>query len=261
MASPLLWETPGAAPVFVPACGSGTGVLSRLQPSQQHGADSAPAFGQIIVSDEPPRIMVEHAVRFVLLQSPDQRGFPCSRTKAANARTRCLLNMGLSQGNAGHSQQPLSFFCLQQLKGWHHDLSLHPSFLHPAHGGSRCTRSTPARRGPCPFPRRNTSGPPFGTRQGRPLLKVRNRIVSAKIRAHGHGDDDAQPTERMGGDKRQDGKPERFLKIAFGIVLSGKPDPHGLCGVIPFGYGGAFKGADGVPGFLGKNGEAEEPLS
>lgn len=76
----------------------------------------------------------------------------------------------------------------------------------------------------------------------------------------GMGDDDAQPTERMGGDKRQDGKPERFLKIAFGIVLSGKPDPHGLCGVIPFGYGGAFKGADGVPGFLGKNGEAEEPL-
>lgn len=51
-----------------------------------------------------------------------------------------------------------------------------------------------------------------------------------------------------------------FLKIAFGIVLSGKPDPHGLCGVIPFGCGGAFKGADGVPGFLGKNGEAEEPL-
>lgn len=76
----------------------------------------------------------------------------------------------------------------------------------------------------------------------------------------GMGDDDAQPTERMGGDKRQDGKPERFLKIAFGIVLSGKPDPHGLCGVIPFGCGGAFKGADGVPGFLGKNGEAEEPL-
>ena len=35
----------------------------------------------------------------------------------------------------------------------------------------------------------------------------------------GMGDDDAQPTERMGGDKRQDGKPERFLKIAFGIVL------------------------------------------
>ena len=76
----------------------------------------------------------------------------------------------------------------------------------------------------------------------------------------GMGDDDAQPTERMGGDQRQDGKPERFLKIAFGIVLSGKPDPHGLCGVIPFGCGGAFKGADGVPGFLGKNGEAEEPL-
>ena len=75
----------------------------------------------------------------------------------------------------------------------------------------------------------------------------------------GMGDDDAQPTERIGGDKRQDGKPERFLKIAFGIVLSGKPDPHGLCGVIPFGCGGAFKGADGVPGFLGKNGEAEEP--
>jgi hypothetical protein len=43
--------------------------------------------------------------------------------------------MGLSQGNAGHSQQPLSFFCLQQLKGWHHDLSLHPPFLHPAHVG------------------------------------------------------------------------------------------------------------------------------
>ena len=76
----------------------------------------------------------------------------------------------------------------------------------------------------------------------------------------GMGDDDAQPTERMGGDKCQDGKPERFLKIAFGIVLSGKPDPHGLCGVIPCGCGGAFKGADGVPGFLGKNGEAEEPL-
>lgn len=76
----------------------------------------------------------------------------------------------------------------------------------------------------------------------------------------GMGGDDAQPPKCMGGDKRQDGKTERFLKIAFGIVLSGKIDPHGLCGVIPFGCGGAFKGADGVPGFLGKNGEAEEPL-
>lgn len=77
----------------------------------------------------------------------------------------------------------------------------------------------------------------------------------------GMGDDDAQPTERMGGDKRQDGKPERFLKIAFGIVLSGKPDPHGLCGVIPFGYGGAFKGADGVPVSLERMAKRKSPFS
>lgn len=75
----------------------------------------------------------------------------------------------------------------------------------------------------------------------------------------GMGNDNAQSTERMDGDERQDGKPERFLKIAFGTVLFGKSDPHGLCGIIPFGYGGAFKNADSVLGFLGKNGEAEEP--
>mgnify|MGYP002556475271 CR=1 FL=1 len=114
---PLFAGAPGAAPVFVPACGSGTGLLSRLQPSQQHGADSAPVFGQIIVSDEPPRIMVEHAVRFVLLQSPDQRGFPVFEDKGGERPHALLVEHGVVAGECRALPAAVELFLFAAVEG------------------------------------------------------------------------------------------------------------------------------------------------
>ena len=93
------------------------GVLGRLQPSQQHGADSAPAFGQIIVSDEPPRIMVEYAVRFVLLQSPDQRGFPVFEDKRGERPHARLVEHGVVAGECRALPAAVELFLFAAVEG------------------------------------------------------------------------------------------------------------------------------------------------